>query len=194
MRCCPYRTAQTDVEYLCNQFKPKADYVEVKHGKWVKDKNKRTCSICGFLYLENGKTYRLTLNGIDGAKDFSTPFTINDTGISSVTGLKMYRGNAELGYDTIVLKDVISAGCVVDNPTSVEKKCILLLVEYDAEQKLMRNIKYHDITASPYSSVTIDTTNNTDTAIAACGNDSVFKAFVLSSFESLRPLTHFVQK
>ena len=40
----------------CGCFKPKADYALVKHGKWVKDRNKRTCSICGFLYLENGKT------------------------------------------------------------------------------------------------------------------------------------------
>ena len=40
----------------CDTFKNKADYALVKHGKWVKDRNKRTCSICGFLYLENGKT------------------------------------------------------------------------------------------------------------------------------------------
>lgn len=153
-----------------------------------------TITVPDRTYLENGKTYMLTLNGIDGAKDFSTQFTINDTGISSVTGLKMYKGNAELGDDTIVSNDVISAGCVVDNPTSVEKKCILLLVEYDAEQKLMHNIKYQYITASPYSSVTIDTTNNIDTAIVASGSDSVFKAFVFSSFERLYPLTHFVQK
>ena len=54
----------------CGCFKPKADYMQIRdpkyktmkfppikiHGKWVKDRNKRTCSICGFLYLENGKT------------------------------------------------------------------------------------------------------------------------------------------
>ena len=54
----------------CKCFKNKADYMQIRnskyktmkfapikiHGKWVKDRNKRTCSICGFLYLENGKT------------------------------------------------------------------------------------------------------------------------------------------
>lgn len=54
----------------CQFFKNKADYMQIRnpkyktmkitsikiHGKWVKDRNKRTCSICGFLYLENGKT------------------------------------------------------------------------------------------------------------------------------------------
>lgn len=43
-------------DYNCPHFKNKADYALVKHGMWVKDRNKRTCSICGFLYLENGKT------------------------------------------------------------------------------------------------------------------------------------------
>lgn len=59
-----------DVEERCGSFKNKADYMQIRnpkyktmkippikiHGKWVKDRNKRTCSICGFLYLENGKT------------------------------------------------------------------------------------------------------------------------------------------
>lgn len=45
-----------DIDERCGSFKNKADYGLVKHGKWVKDRNKRTCSICGFLYLENGKT------------------------------------------------------------------------------------------------------------------------------------------
>ncbi len=51
-----YFAEETNAECLCKQFKNKADYALVKHGKWVKDRNKRTCSICGFLYLENGKT------------------------------------------------------------------------------------------------------------------------------------------
>ena len=45
-----------DIEERCGSFKNKADYAPVKHSMWVKDRNKRTCSICGFLYLENGKT------------------------------------------------------------------------------------------------------------------------------------------
>ena len=30
---------------------PSADVVEVKHGKWKKSNNKRTCSICSFEYF-----------------------------------------------------------------------------------------------------------------------------------------------
>lgn len=33
---------------------PTADVVEVKHGKWIKDNNKRTCSRCGWYYFSNG--------------------------------------------------------------------------------------------------------------------------------------------
>jgi rubrerythrin len=32
---------------------PTADVVEVKHGKWIKDKNRYTCSECGFYYFAN---------------------------------------------------------------------------------------------------------------------------------------------
>ena len=37
----------------CKDFKDKADFVEVKHGKWVKENNKRTCSECGYYYFGN---------------------------------------------------------------------------------------------------------------------------------------------
>ena len=32
---------------------PTADVTEVKHGKWVKDRNCYTCSECGFYYFAN---------------------------------------------------------------------------------------------------------------------------------------------
>lgn len=32
---------------------PKADVAEVKHGKWIKDRNCYTCSECGFYYFAN---------------------------------------------------------------------------------------------------------------------------------------------
>lgn len=31
----------------------KADVAEVKHGKWIKDRNCYTCSECGFYYFAN---------------------------------------------------------------------------------------------------------------------------------------------
>ncbi len=32
---------------------PTADVAEVKHGKWIKDRNCYTCSKCGFYYFAN---------------------------------------------------------------------------------------------------------------------------------------------
>lgn len=32
---------------------PTADVAEVKHGKWIKDRNCYTCSECGFYYFAN---------------------------------------------------------------------------------------------------------------------------------------------
>lgn len=36
------------------EFIPAADAQEVKHGKWIKDRNCRTCSECDFKYYDNG--------------------------------------------------------------------------------------------------------------------------------------------
>lgn len=38
----------------CMQDVPAADVAEVKHGKWEKDGNGRTCSECEFKYYANG--------------------------------------------------------------------------------------------------------------------------------------------
>ena len=54
-----YFAEETDVEYLCNQFKPKADYVEVKHGYWKQTKEPlgvydvicMECSVCGESWI-----------------------------------------------------------------------------------------------------------------------------------------------
>lgn len=42
-----------DADCICNQFKNKADYAEVKHGEWIDKFNGRfvnpthSCSVCG---------------------------------------------------------------------------------------------------------------------------------------------------
>lgn len=32
---------------------PTADVAEVRHGKWIKDRNRYTCSECGYYYFAN---------------------------------------------------------------------------------------------------------------------------------------------
>lgn len=32
-----------------------ADVQEVRHGKWIKSKNERKCSLCGYFYFTNTK-------------------------------------------------------------------------------------------------------------------------------------------
>ena len=36
---------------------PAADVVAVVHGKWIKNGNRRTCSVCGFEYHTNGNSF-----------------------------------------------------------------------------------------------------------------------------------------
>lgn len=45
-----------DMVYLAKAIDliPAANVSEVKHGHWKKDKNKRACSLCGFVYYQNG--------------------------------------------------------------------------------------------------------------------------------------------
>ena len=46
---------QADLDFDCFietiKAQPIADVVEVKHGKWIKSKNQRTCSECGYFYF-----------------------------------------------------------------------------------------------------------------------------------------------
>lgn len=152
-----------------------------------------TLTIPDGTYLENSKAYNLTLNGISNASDYATTFSINDTGVLSATDLKLYKGESELGESAVSKSDVISAGCTMSNPTGAEKTALLIIAEYDAEQKLMKNIEYQTITVAPYATVTIDTTNNTETRITASDNNLTYKAYVVTGFNSLIPLTGFVQ-
>ena len=34
-------------------YQNKDKYAEVKHGEWIKEGNKKTCSVCGFFYHSN---------------------------------------------------------------------------------------------------------------------------------------------
>lgn len=36
---------------------PTADVQEVRHGKWIKSKNERKCSLCGYFYFTNTDTF-----------------------------------------------------------------------------------------------------------------------------------------
>lgn len=36
---------------------PNADVQEVRHGKWIKSKNERKCSICDYFYFTNTKSF-----------------------------------------------------------------------------------------------------------------------------------------
>lgn len=45
------RGANKVIDRIKNQ--PTADVAEVKHGKWIKDRNCYTCSECGFYYFAN---------------------------------------------------------------------------------------------------------------------------------------------
>lgn len=45
-----------DIVYLAQGIDmiPTADVAEVKHGEWIKDRNRRICSKCDFKYWANG--------------------------------------------------------------------------------------------------------------------------------------------
>lgn len=47
--------ADLDFDYFIATIKaqPTADVAEVKHGKWIKSNNQRTCSECGYFYFSN---------------------------------------------------------------------------------------------------------------------------------------------
>ena len=39
-----------------------AGYRKQKEGKWIKDNNKRTCSLCGYLYYSNNDNFNYCPN------------------------------------------------------------------------------------------------------------------------------------
>lgn len=41
---------------------PTADVQEVRHGKWIKSKNERKCSLCGYFYFTNTKSFNYCPN------------------------------------------------------------------------------------------------------------------------------------
>lgn len=41
---------------------PTADVVEVKHGKWKKGGNEKTCSVCKFIYYSNNDDFNYCPN------------------------------------------------------------------------------------------------------------------------------------
>ena len=75
---------QKEISVLCNQYNiaygkeipngfgkelstitdkvPTADVQEVRHAKWQKDKNKRSCSNCGFIYYSNNDIFNYCPN------------------------------------------------------------------------------------------------------------------------------------
>ena len=51
---------------------PTADVVEVKHGKWQKRGNEKTCSVCKFIYYSNNDEWNYCPNCgaiMDGRKE-----------------------------------------------------------------------------------------------------------------------------
>ena len=61
----PFNTSETKVEFadVCHHFKNKADFVEVKHGEWIKQERKckyypsYKCSVCGYSTPFAGDNY-----------------------------------------------------------------------------------------------------------------------------------------
>lgn len=41
---------------------PVANVQEVRHGKWIKSKNERKCSLCGYFYFTNTKNFNFCPN------------------------------------------------------------------------------------------------------------------------------------
>lgn len=50
------RDENEDIE--CKRFKDNNEFVQVKHGMWIKDGNKRTCPHCGMYYYSNGNDWK----------------------------------------------------------------------------------------------------------------------------------------
>lgn len=41
---------------------PKENVQDVRHGKWIKSKNERKCSLCGYFYFTNTKNFNFCPN------------------------------------------------------------------------------------------------------------------------------------
>lgn len=52
-----YKELLNMVEYL-----PTSDVQEVRHGEWIKSKNERKCSLCGYFYFTNTKSFNYCPN------------------------------------------------------------------------------------------------------------------------------------
>lgn len=50
------RDENEDIE--CKRFKDNNEFVQVKHGMWIKEGNKRTCTRCGWIYHANGVDFK----------------------------------------------------------------------------------------------------------------------------------------
>lgn len=46
-----------NVEKICRNFKDKNSYAKVKHSKWIKTNNQRTCPVCDFNYHSNNDDF-----------------------------------------------------------------------------------------------------------------------------------------
>ena len=44
---------EEDEDIECRRFKDKEGFVQVKHGMWIKDGDKRACSRCGMYHDDN---------------------------------------------------------------------------------------------------------------------------------------------
>ena len=47
---------------IIDEYTPTADVQEVRHGKWIKSKNERKCSICDYFYFTNTKSFNYCPN------------------------------------------------------------------------------------------------------------------------------------
>lgn len=45
--CNERQSVQRNLEKKCSRFKNKADYAEVKRGRWIDDGEYQVCSVCG---------------------------------------------------------------------------------------------------------------------------------------------------
>lgn len=51
-----------NIAYSIIKNQPTADVQEVRHGKWMKSNNERKCSLCGYFYFTNTKSFNYCPN------------------------------------------------------------------------------------------------------------------------------------
>lgn len=59
-----YELVAKGLNFACGIIKNQltADVQEVRHGKWIKSKNERKCSLCGYFYFTNTKNFNFCPN------------------------------------------------------------------------------------------------------------------------------------